>query len=254
MVFFSLPFLIFIGILPSILWLLFFLRKDVHPEPNSMVIKIFIFGALSTIPALFIEFGTREYLNSFFGNYELIEFLSICVFAPIIEEMMKYLVVRDKVLNSPELDEPADLILYMIISALGFAAIENTFQILQFENFPSAFFASFFRFWGAIFLHALCSGLIGYFLALSFFFAKERIRLQALGFSFAFFLHGLFNFSIIKIGEKGIWLEEGQIVISKIPTISFYFVLICSILIGLAFFVSSGFKRLEKTKSICKII
>lgn len=250
----SLPFLIFIGILPSIVWLLFFLRKDVHPEPNSMVVKIFIFGALSTIPALFIELGIREHLNSYFENYNLIELLSICIFAPVVEEMMKYLVVRDKVLKSPELDEPADLILYMIIAALGFAAIENTFQILQFENLPPALFASFFRFWGAIFLHALCSGLIGYFLALSFFFIKKEIMFQTLGFGLAFFLHGLFNFSIIKIGEKGIWLKEGEVVISKIPVFSFYFALICSILIGLAIFVSSGFKRLEKTKGICKII
>jgi len=245
---------IFIGILPSILWLLFFLRKDVHPEPNSMVIKIFLFGALATLPALFTELGLKEYLNSYFGNYALIELLSICIFAPIIEELMKYLVIRDKVLKSPELDEPADLILYMIISALGFAAVENIFQILQFENISSALFASFLRFWGAIFLHALCSGLIGYFLALSFFFAEKRTKLQFSGFGLAFFLHGVFNFSIIKLGEKGGWFEEGQVVISKIPTFSFYFVLICFILIGLAIFVSSGFKRLEKAKSICKII
>jgi len=251
---FSLPILIFIGILPSILWLLFFLRKDVHPEPNSMVIKIFLFGALSTLPTLFIELGLKEYLNSYFWKFDFIEIFSMCLFTPIIEETMKYLVVRDKVLKSPELDEPADLILYMIIAALGFAAVENIFQILQFENFPSALFASFLRFWGAIFLHALCSGLIGYFLALSFFFAKKRIKLKISGFGLAFLLHGLFNFSIIKIGEKGIWVEEGEIVISKFSTFSFYFVLICAILIGLAIFVSSGFKRLQKTKSICKLI
>jgi RsiW-degrading membrane proteinase PrsW (M82 family) len=250
----SLLILIFIGIFPAILWLFFFLRKDVHPEPNSMVIKVFLFGALATFPTFFIEVGVREYLNFYFENFDFIEFISICFFAPLIEEFMKYLVVMDKVLKSPELDEPADLILYMIISALGFAAIENTFQILQFEILPPAILVSFFRFWGAIFLHALASGLLGYFLALSFFFIKKSIKLKTLGFGLAFFLHSLFNFSIIGIGKNMILTEDGKIVISKLFNFSFYFILICSILIGLATFVSFGFKRLEKTKSICKII
>ena len=53
----SYPFYIILGILPSLIWLAFYLKKDVHPEPKSEVLKIFFYGALVTIPAFFLEKG-----------------------------------------------------------------------------------------------------------------------------------------------------------------------------------------------------
>lgn len=245
------PLFIFIGIFPSIIWLLFFLRKDVHPESNFMVIKIFLFGALATLPAFLLELGAFDYFSYLFGESSLSYFLFLFLGVALIEEVVKYLVVRDKVLNSSELDEPADVILYMIISALGFAAVENTFQLIQ-HQFKTALIITFLRFWGAIFLHALCSGLLGYYLALSLFDTKNRIKLKFRGIFLAALLHGLFNFSIIKTGKA----LEGSGTVSSInyPHFFIYLILIVSILAGLAIFVSFGFKRLQRVKSICKII
>lgn len=256
---------ILIGILPSIIWLCFFLRKDVHPEPNSMVIKIFLFGALAILPTYFIELGSLEYISFWFGEFSFFYFSFSFLGAPFIEELMKYLVVRDKVLSSSELDEPADVILYMIISGLGFAAFENILQLItQLIKYKitmiispqrlivTATVITFLRFWGAIFLHALCSGFLGYFLAFALFDTKRRIKLKTIGILGAFFLHGLFNFSIIGI-SKTIGGEE-QISILNLPLFLTYSILIVSILVGLATFVSFGFKRLQKVKSVCKII
>lgn len=254
---------ILIGILPSIVWLCFFLRKDVHPEPNSMVIKIFLFGALAILPTYFIELGSLEYISFWFGEFSFFYFSFSFLGAPFIEELMKYLVTRDKVLSSSELDEPADVILYMIISGLGFAAFENILQLITpLIGHPTiislqrlivnAVVITLLRFWGAIFLHALCSGFLGYFLAFALFDTKRRIKLKTIGILGAFFLHGLFNFSIIGIG-KTIGGEE-QISILNLPLFLTYSILIVSILVGLAIFVSFGFKRLQKVKSICKII
>jgi len=76
---------------------------------------------------------------------------------------------------------------------------------------------------------------VGFFLALSFFETKKRFQLFATGLGLAFLLHGLYNFSIMEM--------EGNLKV-LIPII---------ILIGLAIFVSLGFKRLKKMKSTCKI-
>ncbi|MCX7831232.1 MAG: PrsW family intramembrane metalloprotease [Acidobacteria bacterium] len=165
-----------------------------------MVIKIFIFGALSTLPTLFIEVGALEYISFWFGESHFFYLLFLLIGIPLIEETLKYLVVRDKVLRSSELDEPADVILYMIISALGFAAVENILQLIR-HPLKTALIITFFRFWGAIFLHALCSGFLGYFLALALFDTKNRIKLKIIGISGASFLHSLFNFSTIGIGQ-----------------------------------------------------
>src|SRR3989338_7586170 len=115
---------LFFGLAPSIVWLLFFLRKDAHPESNRMVLRIFLYGVLIALPALFVEIGISQTFSKIPLSKSIIAILNIFLGVAFIEEFFKYLVVREKVLKDPELDEPIDLILYMIISALGFAAVE----------------------------------------------------------------------------------------------------------------------------------
>lgn len=160
---------IFFGLAPSVIWLLIFLRRDSHPESNKMILKIFFYGVLITLVAAMVEMGIAGSLAKKIGIYPLLTSL-IYTFVGIafIEEFLKYLVVRGKVLNNPEFDEPVDAMLYMIIAALGFAALENILILLPGES-PLLFYetltVSALRFVGATFLHALCSGLVGYFLA-----------------------------------------------------------------------------------------
>lgn len=233
-------FYLIFGLLPSVIWLLFFLRKDVHPESNRMILKVFFYGGLFAILAVLIEIGIYEIISKLAIKISPI-FISLLYWflaIALVEETLKYLVVKKKVLNNPEFDEPLDAMLYMIIAALGFAALENIL-ILYFLEGPFHFFETFtissLRFVGATFLHALCSGTVGYFLALSLLETKKRFKLQATGLGIAIFLHGLYNFSIMEI--------EGSLKFG-IPVI---------ILIGLALLVSLGFKHLKKLKSVCKI-
>ena len=238
----SYPLYILFGVLPSIIWLLFYLRKDVHPEPKLMVLKIFFYGMLVAIPAVFLEMGV------FKGFAQLGKLLSWSPFlitilntfcgVALIEEVLKYLVVQSKVLKNPEFDEPIDAVLYMIIAALGFAALENI--LILFRLGPGFLISrtievSAFRFLGATFLHALCSGTVGYFLALSFFEMKNRLIFLSLGLGISIILHGLYNFAILKI--------EGVL----------QFLIPIIILISLAAFLSFSFKKLKKLKSVCKI-
>ena len=135
------------------------------------------------------------------------------------------------------MDEPFDLVMYMIIAALGFAATENLLLLVGAPTFQlwDAATISAFRFVGATFLHALCSAALGYFIALSFCFIKNRIKFLFAGFAIVIFLHGIYNLSIMNVdgNEK-----------FAIPFI---------ILISLAFFVHWGLHKLGKIKSVCKI-
>lgn len=203
-----------------------------------MVIKIFLYGMLAASPAVFLEMGIFQTLKELNLSPFLFTLGSTFLGVALIEEALKYLVVKKKVLKSAEFDEPIDAMLYMIIAALGFAALEN---ILILFGLGPAFFLgkaisiSAIRFLGATFLHALCSGLVGYFLALAIFETKNALKLISIGLGVAIFLHGLYNFAIMEI--------EGSLKI-LIPLI---------ILISLAIFLTSGFKRLQKLKSVCKI-
>jgi len=205
-------------------------------------LKVFFYGMLSVLPILSFVFllETLGLINLIAEILALSIFILICYifFWAAVEEFLKYLVVKIKVLNSPELDEPTDIMLYMIIAGLGFAGLENIlilFNAHPFLRLPEILFLIVLRFVGATFLHALCSGVVGYFLALSFFETKKRQLLFFTGLGIATSLHWLYNFSIMEM--------DGNLRI----------LLIMVILAGLATFVSFGFKRLKKLKSVCKI-
>lgn len=252
----SYPLLIIFALAPGIIWLLFFLRKDAHPESKSMILKIFLYGMLATLPAIFIESGFSQEVAKLPISVFPALLLNIFVGVALVEEFLKYLVVRDKVFKSPELDEPLDVMLYMIISALGFATLENLLIFLPlkrfFLDFSKIFILAGFRFVSATFLHALCSGSLGYFLALSFYRPKKQIKFLVFGFFLAIALHGFYNFSIIKIEENLERINE-QIIITN-PLLFFSsLVIVISILVSLGIFVTIGFKKLKKIKGICKI-
>ncbi len=226
---------IFFGILPSIIWLLYYLRKDAHPESNWMILKIFFYGMLAAVLAAVIEIGFHKGLKNLNFPFIFISILYIFIGIALVEEGLKYLVVKWKVLKNPEFDEPIDVMIYMIIAALGFVALENILLLWGQQQIylSEAIGITIIRFISATFLHALCSGTLGYFLALSLFKEKNRKKLLFLGLGVAIALHGLYNFSIIVI--------EGPMKLI-IPTV---------ILLALAFFVSFAFKKLKKIKSIC---
>jgi len=234
----NLVLLIVCGLAPSLVWLLYFLRKDVHPENNSEVIKIFVYGALTVLPTALIQFGIFDITDNI--KPSLFKTVFILFFAvALTEEFLKYLVVKDKVIKTPHFDEPMDLPLYLIISALGFAAAENVLVIIGPGLFQMSvgktILLSLYRFVSAVLLHALASGTLGFFLALSFYQPKNKTRLLALGFFLAVFLHGLYNFSIMVIGG------------------SIRFLIPFLILINLALVLSFGFRKLKEMKSVCEI-
>lgn len=221
----NLPLALFFAVLPSFIWLNFYLRKDVKPEPKIMILKVFLGGIVITLPAIFFE----NFLINFLEKINSPLFLKIFLGVALVEEFFKFLVVKKLVFSSPEFDEPIDAMIYMICSGLGFAAAENASLLI-----PKKFFLktiveiSFLRFLGATFLHALTSAIIGFYIGASFFRKKERLKLISFGLLLASLLHALYNFFIIKL--------EGGIGIFSIILLLF----------SAAFFVSFQFKKIKE--------
>lgn len=242
MEYYRIPLYIIFGVLPSFIWLFYYLKEDLHPEPKKMILKIFIYGALATIPVFFIQIYLSDFLKTslLFANYPII--LSLIKWFLIIaltEEIFKYLVVKLAVFKSRELDEPVDIMIYMIVAALGFAAVENILYLLSPLAAASLLQAtitiSFIRFIGATFLHTLCSALIGYFIAIACSRQEKRFRFTVLGIVLAVLLHGLYNFSIITLN------------------VPLNFEIPMMVIIGLTIFVLLAFDKVKKMKSICKL-
>jgi protease PrsW len=202
-----------LAFVPSIIWLLFYLRRDVHPEPNRLVIKTFLLSMAITIAMAFcligLGAGNKVFLEkgidlSAYLPILLVSPLGVIFFNAFWEEVLKYTIVRFSIIRRPEFDEPVDAMEYMIISALGFAAIENILVVLNNDNLEKVIGILFARFLGATFIHALASAVVGFFLARAIFHKKNRRRFPLrigyvlMGLLIASLLHGAFNFLIIK--------------------------------------------------------
>lgn len=187
--------LIILGLLPSFVWLLLFLTKDPRPEPKYLIIKVFLFGIIIAPVVVLFEAIISGVASEISFLPRAVIFFSLAAF---IEEYMKYWVVRVSVVLKPDFDEPHDSIIYMITAALGFAAAENI--LIAFKIYPEGFAATLgviiLRFTGATLLHALASGIVGYFLGLAWFFYHFKKQIIVLGLAIASLLHLVFNYLI----------------------------------------------------------
>ncbi len=188
--------------LPPLLWLLFYLREDRHPEPKLLLLLTFIGGMISVVAAIagecllvqVLDGGSCEQGISYVGKNAFTLFLGIAF----IEEYVKYLVVKFLVLRREDFDEPVDGMIYMITAALGFAAVENALFIFPLFNQSVLLGLQITtnRFLGANLLHALSSAIVGFFLARAW-FSPYRHHYIALGVVTAAFLHAFFNYLIL---------------------------------------------------------
>lgn len=189
-----------LGVLPSFVWLIYYLRNDLNPEPNSIILEVFILGMISGGAAIGFQ-----YLLTFAGTIN--ESIKIVVSAfPLImiagwawiEEYVKYLAAKIRILHDTEFDEPTDAMIYMIVAGLGFAAIENILFVVPkiSDGIDQAMLFLFLRFLTATLLHALASGIIGFFLALAIIYYTRAYLF--LGFVLGVTLHTYYNWLIME--------------------------------------------------------
>ncbi len=192
--------LVFLGLMPSLIWMSLFLKEDKHPEPKSLIAKTFLMGIIISpiaiiLQASFSHVGSWGPLDYFVADGSL-----FFLWAAFVEEFLKYYAVRLIALTSPAFDEPVDAMIYMTMAGLGFAAIENI--LVLFRTIPNGLDAALavwtLRSVGATLLHALSSGLLGYFLGLSWFFQNHRKKIVGLGLVISTLFH--FSFNILLAG------------------------------------------------------
>ena len=185
-----------LAVLPSLIWLFFYLKEDLHPEPKYWLSTIFVLGVALAPLVIFLEMALNKW-----GSGAL-----IFIIAPLVEETAKYGVVHLALNKNPVLDEPVDGMIYVIAAALGFTAIENVFAIFSFIPVGSSGYLSAafnfmsMRFISAVALHGLASGIAGYYFA-KFYFVEKNPILILKGLFLATVLHGIYNFLIIKNEE-----------------------------------------------------
>jgi RsiW-degrading membrane proteinase PrsW (M82 family) len=181
------------GILPSFIWLWFWLREDrKHPEPRHLLVACFVLGMAGVIVAI-----PLEKLSQNFFSAPLFVFLAWAL----IEELLKYGAAFVGGMHTQAEDEPLDAMVYLLTAALGFAAAENALFLLSPLTQGNVFVGILtgnIRFIGTSLLHVISSCIIGGAIALSF-YKRKKIRHEYfwLGLILATAVHAAFNFFII---------------------------------------------------------
>lgn len=182
------------GILPAFIWLFFWLREDrQHPEPRSLLAACFFGGMLAVIAAIFLERYVADLYTDPTIRYTL---------WAAIEEILKFIAIAAIGLRSRANDEPIDAMIYCIVVALGFSALENALFImdpLAGGEIAKSIVTGNMRFIGATLLHIVSSATIGF--AIGYFFYHGRIvkmLAAVVGIIAAIAIHAAFNLSIIE--------------------------------------------------------
>lgn len=159
------------GLVPPILLIIYMYHLDkIEREPVGLIIKTFIFGMLSVIPAILWEI-IGEYIVLFIlpdslvyrtdmSDYSVIYyFLEMFFVVAIAEETSKRALATLSVWKNPEFNFRFDAVIYYTTSALGFAAAEN---ILYMTDYGSEIAIS-----RLIPVHSICGVFMGYHMGLA---------------------------------------------------------------------------------------
>ncbi len=217
--------LLVFALVPSLIWLFYFLGKDDNPEPKKVLFFAFLGGGLATVVTLFIQLWLMDY-SDFFLDLTIPALLILSG----VEEVLKYWAFFFTAKRTKEVDEPVDFVIYMITIALGFAAVENAIYLFSLETAVEMAQVAFLRFLSATLVHALASGVLGIFLFLAF--KKSKKRFIFLGLLVATIIHTIYNILVFSPQAEQ---YTGAVVILLVIFLS-----------SLFFFLSSAIKKIKK--------
>lgn len=172
------------AIVPAFLLVLYFYRKDnQQKEPVKLIWKVFALGFLSVIPAVVIELMLDPFAAM--SNPLQSIFARAFIVAALVEEGLKLAVIRLFVYKRTEFDEITDGIVYAVTASMGFACFEN---LLYSTGGLSTVLL---RAVTAVPLHALATGIMGYYIGLAKFGEPKGL---VKGLAAAVLIHGLYDF------------------------------------------------------------
>lgn len=179
--------ILLLSVLPGLLWIIFIYRRDRYePEPKSMILRAFMLGVACVFPAVLLE----SILD--FGS----DFSMAVITAPVIEEVLKFLIFMIFFYHHRDFDEPLDGIIYACSIALGFATVENFFYVFSALEYDRVYQVAGLRAFLSIPGHFLFSALWGYAAGVTKFKMRRPVTPGA-GLLAAIVLHAAFNLTAI---------------------------------------------------------
>ena len=123
--------LLFAAMFPVLLVLSWVYRKDkLEPEPGHLLLKLFLLGVVSAIPAILLEIVMSIPISTI-SRHTLWAFADTFAGVALVEELCKFVFLMIGSWRSREFNYRFDGIVYAVFVSLGFAALENILYVFQ---------------------------------------------------------------------------------------------------------------------------
>jgi RsiW-degrading membrane proteinase PrsW (M82 family) len=199
----QIPIQVLLAVIPSVLWLIFFYRRDQRErEPKRYVAGVFILAAalaqLVALPFVANAFAVHSWIYQ--TPWTLLAGSILIV--GITQEFLKFIAVRYTVYGTVSFNEPQDGITYSTAAGLGFATILNINYII--ENGGVDLRVGIIRIAVTALAHASFAGILGYFMGRAKFRPGSDIGPLLLGIATAAALNGAFHFAQAQATTRGL--------------------------------------------------
>lgn len=181
-----------IAIAPALALLWYIRRLDKYePEPWGVIGLAFVAGALSAVPAYYIEVYVSG-LNPFIGFLGTV--YTAFVVAAVTEELSKGTLATLATWWRSDFNEVLDGIVYYGVAHMGFAVAENLMYVFVRGNIYDGLLTAMVRTTTAVPMHVVVGMIMGYHMGVAR-FARPWQKVLHIGQAFllAIFLHGFYN-------------------------------------------------------------
>ena len=167
--------LLLISIIPVVLLGLYIYKKDSVKEPKSLLLGLFSSGFLASFLVIIVNvlmtlLIPEFYISDNYSKFNFIElFFLIFIEIAVVEEFCKWIMIRFIGYNHKDFDQLYDIIVYSTFVALGFAAIENIFYVIE-GGFTLGIYRAIFSVPG----HVAFGIFMGYYLGLAKMWEKKN--------------------------------------------------------------------------------
>lgn len=192
--------LLFLALAPVAAIALFIYWRDEHEkEPMRLLWRAFYLGMLGVIPTVVLSLLMEPLGLDQESSSLTFSFISVMVGIALVEELSKFFGVRMFLYRHKEFNEPYDGIIYSVMAALGFAAIENILYVFEGGAGVAVGRAIF-----AVPSHAIDGVLIGYFLGIQK--HEKKKGLEYIGLAAAILFHTIYDFLLFQAENYSVFV------------------------------------------------
>jgi RsiW-degrading membrane proteinase PrsW (M82 family) len=181
------------ALVPGLLLLWYFVKRDRFPEPRGLIWKTFGLGFAITIPAGLLGLLLQWPFNGM-ANLHVAALAEAFLGAAIPEEALKLAVLVWYCRRQDDFDEPMDGIVYGATVSLGFATLENLLHVAN-----GGLAAALIRAFTAVPGHAATGAIMGAYIGLARFLPHRQRRYMRLAYLVPVALHGLYDYPALLI-------------------------------------------------------